>query len=319
MLVTTLPDSMTVPATGNLLQVVRHEGCYDVAGKDVAVAGRFPRLAKLHAEFHDHITDPVPFLASLKQAGVGADVFTFLQPVSDTTPRHGYLMRPEPIAVLHIDTYEKWWKEQVNDKTRNMVRKPGKKGVEIREVEFTDELARGIHVIYNESPIIQGRKSKHFGKDFETLKRAHMTFLDRSIFIGAFFEGQLIGFIKMIIQPGGQSVSLMQIISLVKHRDKSPTNGLLAKAIEICATRGVCCLQYGVWSRRSLGDFKKHHGFVREELPRYFVPLNARGKMALALNLHRKLSEFVPGTWQDALVNWRTRWNYFRHPTPTKD
>jgi hypothetical protein len=36
----------------------------------------------------------------------------------------------------------------------------------------------------------------------------------------------------------------MQIISMISHRDKAPTNALLAKR-EICAERGVPKLQYG--------------------------------------------------------------------------
>ena len=294
------------------MKSARHAGCIDVAGKDVTVVGRFPRVAKLHAEYHECIADPAAFLARLKESGVRADVFTFLAPVSDPVARHDYLMQPDAVAVLHIDTYQKWWKEQISDKTRNMVRKAPKKGVVIRVVEFDDELARGIHAIYDECPMRQGRPSAHYGKDFETIKRAHATFVERSVFIGAYLDGKLIGFIKMILH-GGDSASLMQIISMISHRDKAPTNALLGKAVEICAERGIRHLQYGVWSRRSLGDFKKHHGLVRVELPRYFVPLNWRGRLALGMRMHRKLVDFIPGAWQDAFVDLRSRWYSFKY------
>ena len=87
----------------------------------------------------------------------------------------------------------------------------------------------------------------------------------------------------------------------------------LVKAVEICSAREIHCLQYGVWSRRSLGDFKKHHGFVRKELPRYFIPLNPVGRLALRLQLHRTLSELVPVACQDLLVKWRAQYNYYKH------
>jgi hypothetical protein len=282
-----------------------------IEGKGVALFGAFPRVARLRSEHHEYVENPPAFIAGLKNSG--ADLLTFLPQVTAPDRKLDHPSLPEKIAVLTLDTYENWWKKQVNDKTRNMVRKAGKKGVTIQQVDFSDELAQGIHAIYNESPIIQGKPSKHFGKDFETIKKAHATFLDRSVFVGAYVEGKLIGFIKFILHPNGKSASLMQINSLVAHRDKSPTNAILAKAIEICAERGITHFQYGVWSRRTLGDFKKHHGFALVEVPRYFVPLNWRGRLALGLGLHRRFLDLVPGNWQDSYANLRTKWYLYKY------
>jgi len=282
-----------------------------VDGKEIAISGIFPRVAKLRAEYHEYVEEPVGFVRQLKNSSVHADLFTFLSPVSDAKPRYDYPFDWHRVAVLHFETYQKWWKEQINDKTRNMVRKAGKKGVTIQVAEFDDEFARGIHAIYNESPIIQGKPSRHYGKDFETLKQAHMTFPDRSVFIAARLDGMLIGFIKMIMHK--EYASLMQINSLMAQRDKAPTNALLAKAVEVCEERGIHLLQYGVWSRRSLGAFKKHHGFVMQQIPRYFVPISWRGRVALGLGLHRNLLEFMPGNWLDTFVNLRTRWYTFKY------
>ena len=295
------------------MKSTRHSDCIDVDNKDVAVSGIFPRVARLRAEYHDYIDHFETFLVHLKNSRVRADIFTFLQPITEPVPRHAFELQWDKVAVLNIDTYEKWWKQQVNDKTRNMVRKAGKKGVTIRLAEFDDELAKGIHAIYNECPLVQGRLSKHYGKDFETLKNAHATFLEQSIFIGTFFEGKLIGFIKMILHPNGKSASIMQIMSFVSHRDKAPTNALLGKAVETCAERGIQRLQYGVWSRRSLGEFKKHHGFELVKIPRYFVPLNLRGRIALRLGLHLSLTGFVPENCLDVLANLRARWYLFKY------
>jgi hypothetical protein len=98
----------------------------------------------------------------------------------------------------------------------------------------------------------------------------------------------------------------------VAQRDKAPTNALIAKAIELCAERGIENLQYGIWSRRSLGDFKKHHAFSRVEIPRYFVPLSLRGRAAIAMGLHRTLKRFVPVNFQDTLANLRAKWYLFK-------
>jgi hypothetical protein len=284
-----------------------------IEGKNVEIHGVFPRIAKLRSEHHQYVEAPEQALREFTGLRPRADVFTFLQPVAHEGSPCTYLSRPEEIAVLTLDTYENWWTKQVNDKTRNMVRKAGKKGVTIQIVPFSDELAKGIHAIYNESPLIQGKPSKHYGKDLATLTKAHATFLDQSVFIGAFHNAALIGFLKMILHPNQRSASIMQIISLVAHRDKAPTNALLAKAVEVCAERHIRYLQYGIWSRRTLGDFKKHHGFKLMAVARYYVPLNLRGRAALALRFHRRLSEFVPGSCQDAFANWRSKWYLFKY------
>ena len=92
---------------------------------------------------------------------------------------------------------EAWW-EKLPQEARKNTRRAAKRGVEVKVVPFDDELARGIHKICNETPVRQGRPFWHYGKDFETVKREHATYLERSEFIGAYFENELIGFIKMV-------------------------------------------------------------------------------------------------------------------------
>ena len=68
----------------------------------------------------------------------------------------------------------------------------------LREVPFDDVLVKGIWEIYNETPVRQGREFPHYGKDLETVHREEATFLDRSVFIGAFLQERLIGFVKLV-------------------------------------------------------------------------------------------------------------------------
>ena len=91
--------------------------------------------------------------------------------------------------------------------------------------------------IFNETPIRQERRFLHYGKSFETVKRDFARFLFREELVGAYAGDELIGFVFM--GDAGRYASLGQIISAVRHRDKSPTNALVAKAIEICAERGI--------------------------------------------------------------------------------
>jgi hypothetical protein len=276
------------------------------AGKALKVSGRFVRVLSLRSEHFDIVEDPVALISDVK-ASVPGEILTFIQPVWDTIPRYPYHLEWYEVAVLRFDSYESWWKNRLNDKTRNMIRKAQKKGVEIRLCSLSDEFIKGIKGIYDESPLRQGKPFRHFGKDLATLRDAHITFFDRSEFIGAYFEGKLIGFIKLVYH-GLSAASIMQIIAANAHRDKAPTNALLAKAVELCDAKGIHLLQYGMWSRRGLGEFKKHHCFERVKLPRYYVPLNVRGKIALRLRLYRSLAAIIPESWIDRMARFRSKW-----------
>lgn len=282
-----------------------------VDGNEILVSGRFFKVARLRAEHYEWVDHPQSFVEKVKAEGRGIDVLTFLQGITSRDTRYEFVHEVESISVLPITTYDTWWKKQINDKTRNMVRRGGKAGVSIRVVEFSDELVRGIKVIYDESPIRQGKPFKHYQKDFETLKKDHSSFIDRSHFIGAYYQDELIGFVKLVDDSGISH--LMQIISKLSHHNKSPTNALIAKAIEMCAERSIPYLHYGLWSKRGLGDFKKHHAFEKYDMPRYFVPLTWRGKLYLELNLHRRLSSRLPESVLDILAKLRTRWYSLRH------
>ena len=91
----------------------------------------------------------------------------------------------------------------------------------------------------------------------------------------------------------------MNIVSMVKHRDKAPTNALIAHSVRACAERGIPYLiyqnfVYGNKAPDSLAKFKEVNGFQRINLPRYYVPMTAFGKLALRLGLHHKLADHLP-------------------------
>ena len=282
--------------------------CLEINGKALALKRcGLVRLCSLRDEYYEFVEKPMAFLRELESNRlVNAHLFTFTQSIADPEPRFPYHLEFDSAAVLFLSTYEHWWTKQINSKTRNMVRKAQKTGLEIRSIEFGDELIRGIHTIYSESPIRQGRPFLHYGKTLETLRREHGTFLSQSQFFGAYYDGRLIGFIKLV---HGQGVSsLMNVLSMIAHRDKAPTNALISKAVEICAERGVPRLQYGTGNAGSLGDFKKHHAFEEVHVPRYFLPLNRKGAVVLRLGLHRPFDRYLPADWRTRLSEARTKW-----------
>jgi hypothetical protein len=107
----------------------------------------------------------------------------------------------------------------------------------------------------------------------------------------------------------------MNFLSKVSHRDKAVNNAIVAKAVQICADRKLKCLVYGVWGSggtRGLVEFKVANGFECVEVPRYFVPLNSLGRLALKAGVHRGLVHAMPNWSVEAAAKVRKWWNTFR-------
>jgi len=288
-------------------------------GKEIRFRGKLIRIAFLDGEGYQFLEDPEAAVEALRKSGKRIDLFTFIQKLSDTTPRYHFAMEWDNMAVLHITTFEDWMNHQINFKVRNKARKAGKNGVVIREVPFDDGLLEGISAIYNESPVRQGRRFPHYGKELAALRRMKATFLDRAIFIGAFLEDRLIGFIKLVTNEDRTQAGLMHILSMIQHRDKAPTNALLAQAVRSCAERGIPNLwyanfSYGKKEEDSLAEFKRHNGFQKVEVPRYYVPLSLAGRIALRLGLHRGFVGQIPEPVAAAFRKFRSRWYAKRFP-----
>jgi hypothetical protein len=223
---------------------------------------------------------------------VKPDIFTFWQRVPDVEPRYPFYFEWEDLAVLPIKSYDHWWNHQIKSPLRNKIRKSRKDGIVVREAAYDDEFVQGMTSIFNESPMRQGRKFWHYGKDFQTVKRQFSRFIQREDLIGAYFKDELIGFIMM--GDAGRYASIGQIISAIRHRDKKTSNALVAKAVEVCERKRKPYLVYHYWSQDSLSDFKRLCGFEKTKVPRYFVPLTLKGKLALKLGLHRGWKRLLP-------------------------
>ena len=249
----------------------------------IVVRGRHLRIARLEDEMDRDLTDPQGVIERLRRdKRVRADIFTFIQRIPDTEPRYDYLKEWDSCAGMEYGTYENWHENIIDSQGRKKLRKAEKRGVSVRLAEYNDEFVRGIEDIYNETPIRQGKPFRHYRMPFDEVKRANATHLDKSEFIGAYFESKLIGFVKLVYSD--RIARTEQVLSKIEHRDKAPTNALLAKAVELCALRKIPFFTYGVWSQGTLGEFKKSIGFVRYDFPRYFVPLNFKGRLAITLD-----------------------------------
>jgi len=284
-----------------------------ICGKDIHVGGRIVRIAGLADDTYEYVDNPEVTIDSLRDCGVRIDLFTFMQRLPDTSPKYTYPMEWDNLAVLPVSTFDHWWTKQINDKTRNMARRAGKKGVTIREVPIDDAFVRGVWTIYNECEVRQGKPFTHYGKEIEQVRLELGTFLDRSVFIGAYLDDTLIGFAKVHCHGARIQAGLVSILSVVQHTDKKPTNALVAEAVRYCAANGIPNLVYSRFSDGnkegdSLMEFKEHNGFQRVNLPRYYVPLTPVGWAAFRLGMHRRIADHIPEPVLAKLRDARSLW-----------
>jgi hypothetical protein len=278
----------------------------EICGMKIKVGGRLVRTARLDADKYYSLDDPEALIAGLRKSGKRIDLFTFMQIMPETAPKYSYPMELDNFAVLPVSTFDHWWNHQIRSFPRNRARQAEKRGVTFRELPFDEVLIQGIWKIYNETPVRQGKPFSHYGKDIETVRRDTATYLDDSFFIGAFLGEELIGFVKLTCDQRGTQANLMNILSMIEHREKAPTNALIAQAVQACERRKIAYLIYQSYAYSNKQDdtltkFKEVNGFERVDLPRYYVPLTPIGRAALRFGLHHKLIDRFPESWTTKL------------------
>ncbi len=259
-------------------------------------------FAKLAHDVKEYERDIIPTGELIEKLGErDVDVFTFLErkwccPITNA-PSY-WIKEEDNVALLEIKDYDGWW-SSIGKKTRNMVRRAEKSGIEVAVVQPSEKFAEGIWRIYNETPIRQKRAFPHYGEPLQTVTR-NMFAAQNSTFIGAFLQEELVGFIQII--RGDNIAIISQILSMQKHWDKAVNNVLLAKAVEVCASKGERWLMYGrIGNHPSLDKFKESNGLVKFPITRYYVPITWRGSVAIRLGLHRELQDALPEPFKDAL------------------
>lgn len=277
--------------------------------RQIAVSGRFVRVATVFDENwlgEAGVTRPEVIAADLRRDR-RADVFAFSQPLNQTWKDYQYPFLIEDAAIARCLPYQRWW-EGLPQEARKNVRRSARRGVTTKVAAYDDTFVEGIRAIYNETPTRQGRRFLHFGKSFDVVKRENSSYLDRSFFVGAYHEAQLIGFIKVVVVD--DFARIMQILSMEEHVDKRPTNALIAKAMELCGERKLQFLVYGQYvygNKKSspMVEFKRRNGFERLEYKRYHVPLTRRGKLFIRFGCHRGVARLIPEPITNVLLDAR--------------
>jgi hypothetical protein len=283
----------------------------DVDKESLTVQVRKKAFFRIARDFHNYEKNILPsdeFLDELYVRGV--DIFTFLERkwcFQIPNPSNSWVKTEDNVSLLEVKDYDTWW-NSIGKKTRNMVRRSEKSGVKVAVVQPSEKLAEGIWKIYNETPIRQQRAFPHYGESLREVSNK-INGVQNSTFVGAFLQEDLIGFIHLLY---GDNVAIIsQLLSLEKHKDKAVNNALIAKAVEVCASSGVRWLMYGrMGNHPSLDKFKESNGFSKFLIARYYVPLTAKGKVAIRLGLHREFKDALPLSLKYALIpvfNWVSR------------
>lgn len=281
--------------------------CVEVSGQVFSLSDGALTVARLEDEWYEDLHDPLAVVEALRsQRHLKVDLFTFCQRLPDTERKYDFYSEPEEIAALKITSYEHWWTEQIKSRIRTTIRKAEKEGLVVRETAYDDDFVRGMTAIFNEAPVRQGRKFWHYGKDFDTVKSQFARYVHRERMIGAYLGDQMVGLV--MLGDAGRFALLGQILSSLHHRDKGPNNALIAKAVSVCANEGFEYLVYWYWGDDSLAEFKRRCGFEKVGLPRYYVPLTLKGRLALRSGLHRGLTAVLPVGVKRTLKRWRSSW-----------
>jgi len=283
-----------------------------VNGLTIVVLGKWLKTAVIKDETWlpaAAVGDADSLVAAVRRERLGADLFHFSQKEYGAQPAFDYFLEWQNVAAIRLGSYADWW-EKLSQATRRNVRIAERRGVIIRQAPLDDQMIAGIVEINNEIPVRQGRRFWHYGKGFEAVKKDYSDMLERSEFLGAYCGNELVGILRLM--DTGENAGIMQLLCKNAHFDKRPANALIAKAVELCAGRGKKYLthhqyHYGNDTDSSLTEFKRRNGFEPFSFPSYYVPLTAKGRTALALNMHKGLKPLAPQWVKKTARGLRTR------------
>jgi hypothetical protein len=247
----------------------------------VTISGGSCRTARVFDAYWleaDKLPQPGAVIEQLGRVENPPDLFMFTQRVPHSEPMFDFYYEWDNVAAIPITTHKQWFEEQISSASRRNIRASEKKGVTVRESPFDESYIRGIMAVSDESPIRAGRPYWHYGKDFATVEREQGTYRERSTFLAAYVGDEMIGYLKLVWDR--HTAAIMQIVSKLQYRDRRPNNAMLSAAVRLCADKGVTHLLYERFVYRektdsSLTRFKRENGFVRINVPTYYVPLTA--------------------------------------------
>ena len=80
----------------------------ELCGKEIRIKGRIVRIASLDGEGYQFLEDPEAALTELRKSRTQIDLFTFIQKLSDTSPKYSYPLEWDNFASLRISSFDDW-------------------------------------------------------------------------------------------------------------------------------------------------------------------------------------------------------------------
>jgi hypothetical protein len=287
--------------------------------KSIIINKKWFATAAIHEEewLETELENPDLCIQLLKKNGVGdrfADIFSFSQKLPATKPKYSYPFEWDSVAAIKISSFKRWW-ENLPQETRKNVRRSQKRGVVVGVRSLDETLIQDLIDLNNDSPVRQGKRFTHFGKNFEQVARDQSSFLDHCDYICAYAGDELLGVVKLVYR--GDVASILTFLSKKSQQDKRPANALMAKVVEICEQKKIGHLIFGMFNYgnkrdTSLREFKIRHGFEEILVPHFYVPLTAKGAICVKLKLHRGLLGILPHSVITVLINARTKLQQFK-------
>ena len=224
-------SSFTSQATLSVKGKIKNVSVVTVGNANVVVIkkGLLKAAVVKDEEFVDPalIPDPTHILAVLREADITADIILVGQDFRNPLPLYPDIsFESDNVAAVPLTTYGEWL-ASLSQATRRNIRLAEKRGVEIKVAEYSEEFARGIKGIYDESPVRQGRKFWHYDKPLQAVYEENGTYQGSSDFLAAYCDSVMIGFIKVVYV--GNVARIMQILGMTAHFDKKPMFALMPR------------------------------------------------------------------------------------------
>jgi hypothetical protein len=288
----------------------------EVEGERLVAKGKWLKIAYVRGEEmrEKELESPEPYLSALKSDAnriLKSDIFSFTQKLPAAQPKYPYPMEWESVAAIPLASYKQWW-EGLSQETRKNVRRSQKRGVVIKVKEFDEDLIDGLRAVNDDTLTRQGMRNAYYGLSPQETRNRYGEFVGRCEFICAYSGEEMIGFLHLVYR--GDVAAILNLTTKPSHFDKRPANALVAKAVEICESRGISHISYGLYNYgnkrdSSLREFKIRNGFEEILVPRYFIPLTLWGMLCMKAKLHRGLIGILPSSVIATGIRARELWN----------
>ena len=211
--------------------------------RTLQITGSVLKTARLRSELYVQLEDLDSFCS--RRSGhrcLRTDILTFLAGHQRPRPKiTRSITRPKGSQYFRSRHMTSGSGCRLYNKPRNTLRKALKSGIEVRLEEFSESLLHGIKAIYDESPVRQGKRNRHYQERLgDNQKRARHVLGEKPVHRGLFFRRDDRLRESDVFSRFG---SLHKFSLESQPSRQSANNAILAKAVEICAAeRGLSAL-----------------------------------------------------------------------------